>query len=168
MKGLRFALLWVLVIMLTKTSISSPKNEIATVKWPWLNARLKSKSDTTYVINFWATWCVPCVAELPDFEKIHRQFLGQKVKVILISLDHAKKIRETVIPFAAKKKMTAQIVLLNEADANSWIDRIDPDWSGALPATIILNNANAFRRFFEKELNFETLNQLIQQSFLKK
>ncbi len=134
----------------------------------WLDSVLKIQNDTTYVINFWATWCIPCVAELPEFEKIHKKYIGRKVNVILVSLDYVKKLDETVIPFAEKKKINSHIVLFNEPNANAWIDKVDSTWSGALPATLIVNKNTSFRTFLEKELNFETLDSIIEISLPNK
>lgn len=145
----------------------SAKKKIAPVKMKWLDSVLKIQNDTTYVINFWATWCIPCVAELPEFEKIHKKYIDHKVNVILVSLDYVKKLDETVIPFAEKKKISSNIVLFNEPNANAWIDKVDSTWSGALPATLIVNKNTSFRTFLEKELNFETLDSIIEISLSK-
>ena len=49
----------------------------------WKNA----DSDTVYVLNFWATWCAPCVEELPSFEKLNKAYAGKPVKEVLINTD---------------------------------------------------------------------------------
>ncbi len=164
---MRRQLLFLLLVMGLSLSIFSflpVKKDVAIVQRPWLDSVLSTQHDTTYLINFWATWCVPCVAELPDFEKIHNKYRDQKVKVILISLDYVKKKDDVLIPFLAKKAIDATVVLLNEPDANSWIDRVDQQWSGALPGTLLLNKSKRLHIFFEKELNFEQLDSLIQQT----
>jgi thiol-disulfide isomerase/thioredoxin len=65
----------------------------------------QNKSDTTYVINFWATWCKPCVEEIPHFEKLYATYKNQKVKVIMVSCDFKKQLETRVIPFVQNKKM---------------------------------------------------------------
>lgn len=146
--------------------LAAAGQKVQVVKMPWLDSVLKLNNDTTYVINFWATWCTPCVAELPDFEKVHLNSADQKVRVILVSLDYEKKLKETVLPFLSRKKISAPVVLLNEPDANSWIDKVDITWSGALPATLIMNKATRYRTFNEKELNFEQLSQHIKSALM--
>lgn len=143
-------------------SFSAVEKKVAIVKMPWLDSMLHMQNDTTYVINFWATWCIPCVAELPSFDSLQKAYRNNKVKVILISLDYVKKREETVIPFLIKKGIQSEVVLLNEPNANAWINKVDPDWSGALPATLLVNNNTSFRHFLEKELNFEILDSILK------
>jgi thiol-disulfide isomerase/thioredoxin len=89
-----------------------------------------------YVVNFWATWCAPCVKELPYFERLHQE--NKNVKVILVSLDNPKDAKK-LQSFIQKRKITAQVVSLFDKDYNSWLDRIDKGWSGSIPATFIFN-----------------------------
>lgn len=115
----------------------------------------QNKNDSVYVINFWATWCKPCVVELPAFEKLALDYSGKKVKVLLVSLDFADKIEGQVIPFINKNNIKSEVVLLDDANANSWIPKISREWSGAIPATVIYNKGN--RKFYEQSFTFEEL-----------
>jgi thiol-disulfide isomerase/thioredoxin len=121
----------------------------------------ETSSDTTYVINFWATWCSPCVKEIGYFEALHRAYAGDKVQVILVSLDFPNQLERTVVPFLNEKEITAPVRLVTELDYNSWIDQVDPGWSGALPATLILKNDK--RLFIEKELTENELFTHVEQ-----
>jgi thiol-disulfide isomerase/thioredoxin len=120
-----------------------------------LKALTYTMNDTTYVVNFWATWCSPCVKEIGYFEELHRQRESEKVKVILVSLDFPNQIDRRVIPFLKEKEITADVLLMTDLDYNSWIDRIDPSWSGAIPATLIYNKGT--RIFLEQELTRDEL-----------
>ncbi len=158
----------VAVITLFSYSFTSAEKQVQVVKMPWLDSVLQLHNDTTYVLNFWATWCVPCVAELPIFDQIQKTYSKNKVRVVLISLDYIKKRDEVLIPFLTKKRIQSEVVLLNEPDANGWIDKVDRSWTGALPATLVVNNNTSFRHFLEKELNFELLDSLIQINIKKR
>lgn len=116
-----------------------------------LDKRIANGRDTTYVINFWATWCAPCVAELPNFEKLRVDNLKKPVKVLLVSLDFKSKLQREVIPFVQKNKIKAEVFLLNEPDQQQYIERVDKKWSGAIPATLFVNKRT--RRFYEKEFS---------------
>ncbi|WP_165933483.1 TlpA disulfide reductase family protein [Arundinibacter roseus] len=139
------------------SDVSTAQPLVAEVKWNALQNILSSSSDTTYVLNFWATWCRPCVAELPHFEAVNRHYASQKVKVVLVSMDFVKDMEDRVIPFVERMKLTNPVWLLNEPDANSWIERVDSTWTGALPATLIINPARSRKVFYEKALDYETL-----------
>ncbi len=105
-------------------------------------------SDTLYVINFWATWCKPCVKELPYFETLKEQYLDIPIKVVLVSLDMKKQVPTVVEPFLNKNKIKSKVVVLADGRANSWIDKVDPEWSGAIPATVLLYGQAS--TFYEK------------------
>ncbi len=112
-------------------------------------------NDTTYVVNFWATWCKPCVKELPAFEELGENYKDMSVKVVLVSLDFPEKIEAGVVPFIEKRGIKSEVVLLDDPDANTWINSVSPEWSGAIPATVIINNKE--RKFYEQSFTYEEL-----------
>ncbi|QDW24716.1 TlpA disulfide reductase family protein [Pedobacter sp. KBS0701] len=123
--------------------------QVKLLKLDDLDKRIANGKDTTYVINFWATWCSPCVAELPNFEKLRLANLKKPVKVLLVSLDFKSKLQKEVIPFVEQHKINAEVFLLNEPDQQQYIERIDKKWSGAIPATLFVNKKT--RQFYENE-----------------
>ena len=113
----------------------------------------KANAEKTYIINFWATWCGPCVKELPYFQELHDT--NKDVEVILVSLDFREKLETQLIPFIKKKNITPQVILLDDPNENKWIPAIDSTWSGALPATLIYNKEK--RTFYEQSFTKESL-----------
>ncbi len=121
---------------------------------------LKNNNDTTYVVNFWATWCKPCVEEMPAFETVNSSYKDEKLKVILVSLDFPEKLKSLVIPFIDRKKIRSKVVLLDDPDANSWIPKTSDQWSGAIPATVVVKNGKA--AFHEGTMTLEQLEKQIK------
>jgi len=140
--------------------------DVKVVDFKGLESVLNLRNDTTYVVNFWATWCIPCIKELPYFQKIDSKYKDENVKVLLVSLDFLKHIDTRLRPFIEKHEIIADVMLLNDPDSNSWIDKVSPDWSGALPATVIYNRN--FRAFYEKSFTYEELQSIINQNLIKK
>jgi thiol-disulfide isomerase/thioredoxin len=136
------------------------ENKIPLVGFSEVESYLNRNSDTVYIINFWATWCGPCRRELPDMERIHLDYAAQKVKVLLVSLDFPEQRDKGLAGFLQANHITAPVVLLNEPDANAWINKVDPSWTGSLPATLLYKGRE--RLFFEKELTYEDLSHCIQ------
>jgi thiol-disulfide isomerase/thioredoxin len=135
--------------------------EVPVRKIDHLEKVLHSQNDTLYVINFWATWCKPCIQELPDFEKAHQAFAGKKVKILLVSVDYKEDLDTKVKPFIRKRKMQTPVVLLDEPDYNAWIDKISSDWSGAIPATLFIHPAGNKRQFIERPVKEGELESII-------
>ncbi len=104
------------------------------------------------VINFWATFCKPCVAEIPSFIKITNKYKNSNVKLLLISLDLPSFYPTKIQSFAKKRNFNAPIVWLSETDADYFCPRIDSSWSGSIPATLIINTKTGYRKFFEEEI----------------
>ncbi len=112
-----------------------------------------AKNDTVYIVNFWATFCKPCIAEIPDFIRIVKKYEGQKVKLLLVSLDLPSYYPAKIAAFAKKNNYKTNIVWLNETDADHFCPAIDKKWSGAIPSTIIVNNKTGYRKFVEDQIS---------------
>jgi thiol-disulfide isomerase/thioredoxin len=104
--------------------------------------------NKSYIINFWATWCKPCVKELPYFENITAQNI-EDIEVILVSLDFKKQIERKLLPFLKKNQLKSKVVVLSDGKYNNWIDRIDDKWSGSIPATLFISKGE--KLFKEQE-----------------
>lgn len=126
-----------------------------------LEKMLSEKSDSLTVINFWATWCKPCVAELPFFEKAREKFRDKKVRFWLVSLDFADQKKSRLDPFLVKRKIFSPVFLLDEVNYDDWIPLVDPKWEGAIPITLFVNNSKNQRKFVNGELSLDKLIEII-------
>ena len=126
-----------------------------------LLSRLQNGDDSTYVVNFWATWCSPCVKELPHFDALYRNNRDPKLNVMLVSLDFPRQVDSRLLPFLDEHGIQAPVYLMTDLDYNSWIERIDPGWSGAIPATLFLKGERRF--FLEKEMEKEDVDRHLER-----
>ncbi|MDJ1469377.1 TlpA disulfide reductase family protein [Cytophagaceae bacterium YF14B1] len=156
---------WLTVLFLA-WMIPAMSQHVPVIQFDQLNKRIHQNNDTLYVVNFWATWCGPCVTELPLLESVHKKFANQKVKVLLVSLDFKRDLQTKVIPFVQKRKLRSSVYLLNETDHNTWIDKISPEWSGSIPATLFIKTSRNVRKFMEKEVKAGELETIIQSFHL--
>jgi len=117
-----------------------------------------ASGDTTYIINFWATWCMPCVQELPEFSSLYEHYEGKPVKVILVSLDFKEDYPNKLAMFIQRKHLKPEVRWLSETDPNIFVPRVDEAWEGSIPATLIIKPGR-FRKFIEGQM---TMGQVVK------
>lgn len=144
-----------LILVLFAFSLNSYSQNVKLLNIDQLNERIKQGKDSTYVVNFWATWCAPCIKELPHFEKLSAEYKKDKLVVLLVSVDFKSKLKSAVIPFVKRKNIKSEVFLLNESSPQEYIDRIDKSWSGSIPATLFIKEDK--RTFIESEFTYEQL-----------
>ena len=122
-----------------------------------------AKSDTPVIVNFWATYCVPCIKEIPYFQEVVKQYEEKGVKLLLVSLDFRESFPDKISTFAGKRKFTSPIVWLDETDDDYFCPKVDSTWSGVMPATLFINNKKGHRSFFEEEMSKEKFESEIRK-----
>lgn len=122
-----------------------------------------SNNDTFYVVNFWATWCGPCVKELPEFDRLQKHYDGKPVKILLVSLDFKDAYPRKVQSFIHKKKLAHEVVWFSETNANSFIPKIDNSWQGSIPATWLVYRKQSYTNFVEGMTTAKRLDTLIDK-----
>lgn len=141
-------------IMISVSAQKVPVMTFTEAEKLWTNA-----TDTLYLVNYWATWCKPCIEELPDFLKLNEEYKSRKFKMILVSLDFPQHIESRVIPFMKKNGIQAQVILLDD-DANTWINKVNSNWDGSIPVTQIIYKNK--KEFYNKTLNYSDLKQIVE------
>jgi thiol-disulfide isomerase/thioredoxin len=129
--------LLVFIAIFSSYTISTAQINLTVVDdYDLLEERINRSTDTALIVNFWATWCKPCVKELPHFLELEKHLKNRPVELILVSLDFSKQIDSRLIPFLEEREIESEVILLNDLKENEWIDRVDPSWSGAIPLTV--------------------------------
>ena len=111
------------------------------------------KADHPLIVTFWATWCKPCIEELPLLEQTVQQNKSAKVELVMVSLDFPEAYPKDILDFVKKRNIRATFFWLNETDADHFCPAIDKQWQGSIPATLFINQQNTYRKFFEKKIN---------------
>lgn len=153
--------LLLIIFSLLGLSASFAQN-IASYSADNLNLRTSGK-DTIYIINFWATWCIPCVKELPAFNKVQEAYKDRPVKVILVSFDFKEQYPDKLRAWVQKKNLVPEVAWFNETNPTLYIPKLAADWEGGLPATILINNKTSERLLKAKEVTFDELKNWIDK-----
>ena len=122
--------------------------------------RRASSKDTLYIINFWATWCAPCVGELPEFNALQSKYANMPVKVLLVSLDFKGDNTFKLARFLELKKIKPEVVWLSDTDPNVFIPKIDNSWEGSIPATVIVQPGKQFKKFIEGTITEKQISKI--------
>ncbi|PZX43128.1 AhpC/TSA family protein [Nonlabens dokdonensis] len=151
-------LIFLTIIILITSCDNRPISKVEKMGQEGLRQTVQPSKEKIKVINFWATWCAPCVEELPHFEDLGSRY-QDKIEVILISLDEAQKIDTAVQPFLEENKIKSTVLLLDDPYAAEWIPVVDEHWDGAIPVTLIVSKDK--KQFYNKALTQEQLEDAI-------
>ena len=121
------------------------------------------ESKSPLIIDFWATWCAPCLQEIPYLESLAKKYSTSQVKLILVSLDFKKAYPETISSFIRKKGFTSPVYWLDETDADYFCPKVDSSWSGGIPATLFINPGTGYRKFSERSLSEEQAEMMVKE-----
>lgn len=154
----------IILFQLFFSCVDNSSDSIEIVDFEGFYSKIDLTTDKTYVINFWATWCAPCVKELPYFEKVNKEFKDKNVEVILLSLDFPSQIETKLIPYLKRNKIKSKVILLDDSKMNTWVPRVSEQWDGGIPATLIVNasNYNFYPKPFKKEDLFTEINKVLE------
>jgi len=139
------------IALIISLGLTTNAQNISSLKITDVVKYYSQQTDSIYIINFWATWCKPCVEELPYLQSVSKKYADKKVKLLLVSLDLASFYPAKIASFAKKQNITADIAWLNETDADYFCNQVDKKWSGSIPATIIVNATTGYKQFYEQQ-----------------
>lgn len=153
----------VLAIALILVAGHTRAQEIPSYKAEQVMNRLGANEDTLYIVNFWATWCGPCIKELPEFDKLAEKYKGHPVKILLVNMDFKNDYPSKIQKFISKKKLTHEVLWLNESKPNDFIPKITNEWQGSIPATLLFYKKKSWKKFYEGMVKSEQMTVLIDK-----
>ncbi len=115
---------------------------------------ISTRNGKPLLLNFWATWCIPCREEFPDLVKFYSDY-KDKVDVIAISVDYPKEIETKIKPFLTEMNPAFITYVYSERDQEALINMINKDWSGSLPATVVYNFEGKQTLFNDGKMSYE-------------
>jgi thiol-disulfide isomerase/thioredoxin len=119
--------------------------------------KIIKESKHPLIVNFWATWCQPCIEEIPYFLDEAKKYRKDSLSILLVSLDFKEEFPEAIDKFMEKRKFKAPAAWLDETNADYFCPKVDPKWQGAIPATLFINNTTGYRKFYEEKVSHEDL-----------
>jgi len=137
----------------------------------WKLTDLKSaikNADKPTIFNFWATFCLPCIEEVPYFQEMVKKYDSAGIRLVFVSVDPSENYPQKIKTTASKFNFKYPIKFLDETDADLFCPAVDKTWSGAIPASLFINNKTGYRKFFEEQLSKTQLEKEIKALVAKK
>ena len=156
-----------LMVLLAFTVTTTEAQDIQKWKLSDLKTAIK-KADKPTIYNFWATFCLPCLEEVPYFQQLVKKYDSLGVRLVFISLDPSENYPQKLKSFTTKHNFKYPVKFLDETDADAFCPAVDKNWSGAIPATLFINNKSGYRKFFEEQLSRVQLEKEIKLMIGKK
>lgn len=98
---------------------------------------MKNDTKKLLLVNVWATWCVPCIIEMPELVNINRIYRGRAFTMVTISGDNPDKMYD-VLKFLQDKHVSSKNYLYNNPDRTAMSEALDKDWPGGIPYTLVI------------------------------
>ena len=142
-------------------AIGTNAQQVRSIKITDLTQTIK-ESKGPLIVNFWASFCVPCLEEIPYFQELAKEYKPQGISLLLVSLDLKNAYPDTIADCVKKHNINAPVVWLNEENTDYFCPKIDSNWMGNMPSSLFVNNATGYYKFFDEQLSREKLEQQIK------
>jgi thiol-disulfide isomerase/thioredoxin len=155
---------WTLIVVMGLFGSKLAAQNLPVLSFTEFESKLKTNKHNLLVVNFWATWCKPCIAELPHLQRVDSAYKAKGVHLLLASMDFPNQFETRVKPFVQKRIRHGEVIAVPDManNLNAYINRISKDWSGSIPATVLVDKTGTIVAFHEGEFTYETLTQFIE------
>ena len=143
------------------TAASNPVT-ITTVDAAKMGESIKAARGTVVVVNLWATWCPPCVAEMPELARFYNGTKRADVTFVSVSANAPETIAGEVKPFVEKNKLPFPVSVLSKADPESLGKATGAEVSGAIPLTLVYDRTGKLQKTLEESVTFDSLMALVK------
>jgi thiol-disulfide isomerase/thioredoxin len=151
----------VLIIIFLFFAATISAQEIKRIKVTDLEKTIK-ESKTPLIVNFWATFCVPCIEEIPYFQELAQQYKSKDVSLVFVSLDLREAYPSKIIAMAKRLNLIFPVAWLDETNADYFCPKIDTSWTGGMPSSLFVNNTTGYHKFYEDQVSREKLEKEIE------
>jgi thiol-disulfide isomerase/thioredoxin len=125
---------------------------------PELQKLIREHRSGALVVNIWATWCVPCVEEVPDLVKLSAD---GDVRVIGVSIDDPEDSASKVAPFLKKKGVPYPVFIKASGNDEGFINSLNEKWTGAVPATFIYDARGRQRAMLVGKQSYSSMREAV-------
>ncbi len=122
---------------------------------------LKDARGKAAVVNVWATWCPPCVAEIPELNAFYGKADPAGVVMLAVSVDDPSRLASTVVPFVQRHAVAFPVRVLENSTPDALGKALGMDFSGAVPVTLLFSPSGDLVRTWEGEVTAEALRQAL-------
>jgi len=143
-------------------SVSATAGEVKLTDAAGIKKEITSRRGKVVIVNFWATWCPPCVKEFPDFVKFYKTYKSKGVEVLAVSLDDPDDLKTRVSKFVRDKRAEFPVFLAKDADDERFTASFAKEWKGEIPVTIVFDKKGKRRRFHIGMLTYAELEKMVK------
>lgn len=142
--------------------VESPLPEVRAVNTAELDQIMEKTRGKVTVLNFWATWCLPCVQEMPDFVTLYNESDLESFALVSLSIDDVAEVSGAIPEFQRTHKMPFPIYVLNERNDEALLKAVRGKFNGMIPTTFIYDKSGALVKMVEGSVTLAELRELLK------
>jgi peroxiredoxin len=124
----------------------------------------QARGKDVVVVNFWATWCPPCVKEMPVFVELYRTYASKGVRLVSVSVDHPDTLVDRVQPFVKTHALPFPVYVLSDRSPDNVDKALGVDWGGAVPATFVFDAAGRLKKAWFEDITAREVRAVVESA----